>query len=69
MRIMFHMMNEARIGVGVQGLAGAAAAYEFAQGATRPHERIQGSDVAQNFRDPDAERMADPASTPTCAGC
>ncbi|SEO18556.1 hypothetical protein SAMN04490248_102161 [Salinihabitans flavidus] len=48
MRAMFTMMNEARIGVGMQGLAQAAAAYENAVIYAR--ERLQGRDVtgAQN---------------------
>jgi alkylation response protein AidB-like acyl-CoA dehydrogenase len=52
---MFHMMNEARIGVGVQGYALAAAAYssalEYARG------RIQGTDFKE-FRDAGARRVA-----------
>ena len=41
--IMFHLMNEARIGVGVQGLSGASAAYNLALAYTK--ERIQGVDI------------------------
>lgn len=55
MPIMFHMMNEARIGVGVQGLAGAAAAYNYALAYAK--ERIQGSSIDQ-LQNPDAERVA-----------
>lgn len=52
---MFHMMNEARIGVGVQGLAVAAATTKNAFSYAR--ERIQGTDVKQ-FKDADAQRVA-----------
>ncbi len=54
-RIMFHMMNEARLGVGLQGLAVAAAAYNEALDYAR--ERIQGVDM-RNFKDPNAPRIA-----------
>jgi alkylation response protein AidB-like acyl-CoA dehydrogenase len=54
MEIMFHMMNEARIGVGIQGLAGAAAAYNYALAYAK--ERIQGTDVAE-MKDADAPRI------------
>lgn len=53
--IMFHMMNEARIGVGVQGQSVAAAAYNFAVAYAK--ERIQGSSI-ENFKDADAPRVA-----------
>ncbi|MGR3484895.1 MAG: acyl-CoA dehydrogenase C-terminal domain-containing protein [Paracoccaceae bacterium] len=43
MRAMFTMMNEARLGVGMQGLAQAAVAYENALGFAR--DRLQGRDV------------------------
>ena len=48
MRAMFTMMNEARLGVGMQGVAQADAAYQSA--ATYAKERLQGRDVvrAQN---------------------
>jgi alkylation response protein AidB-like acyl-CoA dehydrogenase len=52
---MFHMMNEARIGVGIQGLAVASAAMKNAFSYAR--ERIQGTDVKQ-FKDADAQRVA-----------
>jgi alkylation response protein AidB-like acyl-CoA dehydrogenase len=55
MEIMFHMMNEARIGVAIQGLAGAAAAYNYALAYAK--ERIQGTDIA-DMKDADAERIA-----------
>lgn len=55
MRQMFTMMNYARIGVGIQGLAVAAAAYlnalEYAK------ERKQGSS-AENWKDPSAPRVS-----------
>jgi alkylation response protein AidB-like acyl-CoA dehydrogenase len=53
-RIMFHMMNEARLGVALQGLAVAAAAYNAALDYAR--ERVQGVDM-RNFKDPDAPRV------------
>ncbi len=55
MRIMFMMMNDARIQVGLQGLASASAAYLNA--LTYARERIQGSAVEQ-WRDPSAPRVA-----------
>ena len=65
MEIMFHMMNEARIGVGIQGLAVAAAAYNYALAYAK--ERIQGTDIAQMK---DATRRASrSSSTPTCGAC
>ncbi len=51
MKIMFLMMNEARIGVGIQGLAAAAAAYGNAVSYAK--ERVQGTAVA-DFGNPDA---------------
>ncbi len=54
-RIMFHMMNEARLGVGLQGLAAAAAAYNEALDYSK--ERIQGVDM-RNFKDANAPRVA-----------
>ncbi|MFT4569674.1 MAG: alkylation response protein AidB-like acyl-CoA dehydrogenase [Hyphomicrobiaceae bacterium] len=55
MKQMFHMMNGARIEVGVQGLAIAATAYYNALAYAR--ERKQGSSVKQ-FKNPDAPRVA-----------
>jgi alkylation response protein AidB-like acyl-CoA dehydrogenase len=52
MRIMFHMMNQARLEVGIQGLAGAAVAYN--QSLAYAKDRIQGSPVEAKM-DPDAE--------------
>ncbi len=54
MRIMFHMMNEARISVGVQGLATAAAA--FLNARAYANERIQGVDITRHG-DPTAPRV------------
>jgi alkylation response protein AidB-like acyl-CoA dehydrogenase len=55
MRIMFHMMNEARLEVGIQGQSAAAASYlnalAFAQ------ERLQGPKLA-DMANPDAESVA-----------
>lgn len=53
--IMFHLMNEARIGVGVQGQSVAAAAYTYALKYAK--DRVQGTSV-ENFKDPDAPRVA-----------
>ncbi|MCG6903359.1 MAG: acyl-CoA dehydrogenase C-terminal domain-containing protein [Rhodobacter sp.] len=55
MRAMFTMMNEARIGVGVQGLAQADAAYQNA--VAYAHDRLQGRDVTGD-KNPDGP--ADP---------
>ena len=51
MKIMFHMMNEARLDVGFQGFAHATAAYLYALGYAR--QRLQGRDLASG-KDPDA---------------
>lgn len=51
LELMFHMMNWARVGVGVQGVALGAAAYQFAVEYAK--HRIQGSEV-KNFKDPTA---------------
>jgi alkylation response protein AidB-like acyl-CoA dehydrogenase len=53
MSLMFHLMNEARIWVGMQGLALGSSAYHQALAYAR--ERLQGSDVA-NFKDPNAAK-------------
>ena len=52
-RIMFHMMNEARIDCGVQGLALGSAAYLNA--LSYAQERVQGAELSQ-ARNPDAPR-------------
>ena len=54
MRIMFHLMNEARIAVGIQGVSSAAAAYQNALHYAR--ERIQGTNIKQ-FGQPGAEQV------------
>mgnify|MGYP000675235523 CR=1 FL=1 len=51
MKIMFHMMNEARLGVGFQGFNYGAVAYLYALNYAR--ERIQGREL-ENARDPEA---------------
>lgn len=54
MRIMFNMMNEARLAVGFQGLAQASAAYM--QALRYAKERYQGPDIAM-MRDPEAPKV------------
>ncbi|MDQ7782670.1 MAG: acyl-CoA dehydrogenase family protein, partial [Desulfomonilaceae bacterium] len=54
MRIMFDMMNEARLGVGLQGLAQASGAYMHA--LRYADERIQGP-VFSSMRDPSAPKI------------
>ena len=53
MKHMFQMMNEARLGVGIQGLANAAAGYMSALGYAQ--QRKQGGDPARG-KDPNAPR-------------
>lgn len=55
MKIMFQMMNEARLGTGMQGLDTASAAYEHAVQYAK--ERIQGIPVWEG-RNPDAKPVA-----------
>lgn len=55
MEIMFRMMNEARIGVGIQSLGLASGAYQNALAYTR--DRVQGSAV-EAFREADPPRIA-----------
>ena len=65
MRVMFQMMNEARLGVGLQGASLASAAYRHALDYAK--ERLQGSDIrelknheapqAPIIRHPDVRRM------------
>ncbi|MEE2750361.1 MAG: acyl-CoA dehydrogenase [Myxococcota bacterium] len=55
MQIMFTLMNEARIGVGIQGLANASAAYLNALSYAK--DRIQGAKV-ENWKDANAPRGA-----------
>lgn len=52
MKIMFQMMNEARLGTGMQGLAAASAAYEHAVQYAK--ERVQGNDIMAG-KDPNAK--------------
>ena len=54
MRIMFHMMNEARLGVGFQGFNHATTAYLYAVNYAR--ERLQGRDM-DNLADKDASQV------------
>ncbi|WP_319407307.1 acyl-CoA dehydrogenase [uncultured Desulfosarcina sp.] len=54
MRVMFHMMNEARLGVGIQGFAMASAAFSFALNYAR--ERKQGKNLLQ-MMNPDAQSV------------
>ncbi len=55
MAIMFLMMNEARIGVGIQGLASAAAAYQNALSYAK--DRIQGTAI-EDMRNKEAAPVA-----------
>ncbi len=65
MKVMFHMMNEARLGIGAVGLGNASCAYLSALNYAR--ERVQGRDLEQMFnkdaesvsiiRHPDVRRM------------
>ena len=54
MKMMFQMMNEARVHVGLQGAALGNAAYQAA--AQYAKERLQGSDI-RRFKDPEAPRV------------
>jgi hypothetical protein len=54
MRVMFYMMNEARLGVGLQGLNHASGAYLYAVNYAR--ERLQGKDLVQ-IADPEAPEV------------
>jgi hypothetical protein len=53
--LMFHMMNEARIGVGVQGLAMGSAAFQYARHYAK--ERVQGTSMKE-IKNPDAKSIA-----------
>ncbi len=63
MKIMFHMMNEARLNVGFQGYAHGSVSYQYALNYAR--ERIQGKDLTGGknspsvpiIRHPDVRRM------------
>ncbi|HRI09009.1 MAG TPA: acyl-CoA dehydrogenase [Nannocystaceae bacterium] len=52
--LMFMMMNEARIGVAVQGLAMATAAYSYS--LAYANERVQGT-ALRDLKNPDAQRV------------
>jgi len=52
--IMFTLMNEARIGVGVQGLSAASLGYEYARSYAK--ERIQGTAI-RDYKNADAKRV------------
>ncbi len=54
MKVMFQMMNEARIGVGMQGLGSGAIAYHHALQYAK--ERLQGSSI-ENFKNPEAPKV------------
>lgn len=54
MEIMFHMMNDARLGTGLQGLSLSSAAYLLALNYAR--ERVQGRDLA-DFANRDAKSI------------
>jgi len=54
MRIMFNMMNEARLAVGFQGLAQATAAYMYALRYAK--ERFQGPEIS-TMKDPSAPKV------------
>lgn len=54
MKIMFHMMNEERQGVGMMGVALAGAAYQHALAYSK--ERLQGSDIMKTG-DPNAPQV------------
>jgi len=65
MRTMFVMMNEARLGVGMQGLAQAEVAFQNAADFAR--DRLQGRSIT-GAKAPD--KPADPIIVhPTCAAC
>jgi alkylation response protein AidB-like acyl-CoA dehydrogenase len=65
MKIMFHMMNEARLDVGFMGFCNATTAFLHALNFAR--ERIQGKDLADG-KNPEAPRYPS-SGTPTCAAC
>ncbi len=55
MRVMFHMMNDARLGVGIQAMSMGGAAYQFALNYAK--ERKQGKNLLQ-MMDPAAPQVA-----------
>ena len=64
--LMFVMMNEARLGVGVQGLAQAEAAYQAAVDFAK--DRLQGR-VADRAQGRPTAPPTRSSSIPTCAAC
>lgn len=54
MAAMFHMMNHARLGVGLQGLSLSGQAYEYSLAYAK--ERVQGTDI-EKMKDPNAPRV------------
>ncbi len=54
MKVMFHMMNEARLGVGLQAFTHASNAYLYALNYAR--ERLQGREL-ENMMNPDAPQV------------
>ncbi len=65
LRAMFTMMNEARLGVGVQGLAISEIAYQNAVAYARDACRAARSPAPSTAR----RRPTRSSSTPTCAAC
>jgi acyl-CoA dehydrogenase len=63
---MFIMMNEARLGVGIQGLAQSEVAYQNA--AAYAKERLQGRALT-GAEGPRGKPPIRSSSTPTCAAC
>jgi alkylation response protein AidB-like acyl-CoA dehydrogenase len=55
LKIMFHMMNEARLSVGFQGASAASMAYLYALDYAK--QRIQGKDIA-SIKDPNAKSIS-----------
>jgi alkylation response protein AidB-like acyl-CoA dehydrogenase len=55
MKVMFQLMNEARLGVGLQGVASASIAYQHAVRYAK--DRLQGSSLLE-FKNPDAPRIS-----------
>jgi alkylation response protein AidB-like acyl-CoA dehydrogenase len=66
MTAMFVMMNAARLGVGMQGLAIAEAAYQSAVAYAR--DRLQGRSLTGVRRTPTG-RPIPSSCIPTCAAC
>jgi hypothetical protein len=55
MKVMFQLMNEARLGVGLQGVASASIAYQHTVRYAK--DRLQGSSLLE-FKNPDAPRIS-----------